>query len=220
MARANGVAGPAGNRDGEDDRLMSLAIRDRIRELRRVPAGELKANPKNWRTHSQGQLDALSEIIREVGFAGATLARELEDGSLQLLDGHARQAIAGDDPIPVLVLDVTESEADKIIATYDPLGYLAGVSGDHLDKLLADVGRMPPALDSWLQIQVEGAKSAELIAGLESESNGESGPRLTNKPMEIVKVVIPCSDVALFEKAMSETGEMNRAAALKIICES
>ena len=32
-----------------------MAIRDRIKELRRVPASELQAHPRNWRTHPEYQ---------------------------------------------------------------------------------------------------------------------------------------------------------------------
>jgi hypothetical protein len=31
----------------------------------------------------------------------------------------------GDQPIPVLVLDVTAEEADKLLATFDPIGAMA-----------------------------------------------------------------------------------------------
>jgi ParB/Sulfiredoxin domain len=73
-----------------------MRIRDRIRELRRVRASELRPSPRNWRTHPQAQLDALRGVLAEVGMAGAALARELEDGSLELIDGHARAEACGD----------------------------------------------------------------------------------------------------------------------------
>jgi hypothetical protein len=34
---------------------MSMRIRDRIKELRRVPARDLLPNPKNWRSHPAAQ---------------------------------------------------------------------------------------------------------------------------------------------------------------------
>ena len=52
-------------------------MKDRVKELRRVRADKLKANPKNWRTHPAGQRNALRGIVEDVGFAGAVLAREL-----------------------------------------------------------------------------------------------------------------------------------------------
>ena len=39
---------------------------------------------RNWRTHSAAQREALQGVLGEVGYAGALLARELEDGSLEL----------------------------------------------------------------------------------------------------------------------------------------
>jgi ParB-like chromosome segregation protein Spo0J len=115
-------------------------IRDRIKELRRVKAGDLAPNPMNWRTHPKEQADALRGLLVEVGFAGAVLAREQADGTLQLIDGHLRTETVGHDTeIPVLVLDVTEAEAAKILATYDPLGAMAGADAAKLDELLREV---------------------------------------------------------------------------------
>ena len=116
-----------------------MLIRDRIKELRRVPASELRPNPKNWRTHPTAQLDALRGVLSEVGYAGASLARELPDGSLMLIDGHARAEVSGNAMVPVLILDVTEAEADKILATYDTLGGMATADAERLDALLRDV---------------------------------------------------------------------------------
>ena len=67
-----------------------MQIRDRIRDFRRVPARELQPHPGNWRTHPAEQQEALRDLLAEVGYAGALLARELVDGSLQLIDGHLR----------------------------------------------------------------------------------------------------------------------------------
>jgi hypothetical protein len=65
-----------------------MSLRDRVIELRRVPVDELLPNPKNWRKHPTAQLEALRGLLVEVGFAGAALARQAEDGSLILIDGH------------------------------------------------------------------------------------------------------------------------------------
>ncbi|HJU27891.1 MAG TPA: hypothetical protein VJ718_01895, partial [Candidatus Binataceae bacterium] len=68
----------------------ALAIRDRVRELRRVRARDLAPNPKNWRRHPKAQADALRGLLSEVGYADALLVRELADGRLMLIDGHLR----------------------------------------------------------------------------------------------------------------------------------
>ncbi len=90
-----------------------MRIRDRIVELRRVPANELRPNPKNWRTHPKAQEEALRGILAEVGYADALLARETPAG-LQIIDGHMRAETTPDQEVPVLVLDLNEEEADKL----------------------------------------------------------------------------------------------------------
>lgn len=116
-----------------------MQIRDRIRELRRVPASELRPNPRNWRTHPEAQANALRGVLAEVGIADAVIARECEDGTLLLLDGHLRVETMGDTVIPVLVLDVDESEGDKILATLDPLAAMAEADAAKLDAILREV---------------------------------------------------------------------------------
>jgi len=117
-----------------------MQIRNRIKELRHVPASDLRPNPKNWRTHPKAQQDALRGILAEVGMADACLARELEDGTLMLIDGHLRAETIGEEVVPVLILDVDEAEADKILATLDPLAAMAGADSKtwtlYLGKLI------------------------------------------------------------------------------------
>lgn len=123
-----------------------MRVRDRIVELVRVPANSLRPNRLNWRSHPTQQADALRGILAEVGIAGAVLARRLADGSLELVDGHLRAETLGAEPVPVLVLDVTEQEAAKLLATYDPIGDLAGADAGLLSQLLAEADLQAPAL--------------------------------------------------------------------------
>lgn len=128
-----------------------MKIRDRIVELRRVKASELLPNPRNWRTHPQAQQDALKGVLAEVGYADALLAREVEGGALMLIDGHLRAETTPDQDVPVLVLDVTAEEADKLLATLDPLAAMAEASAEKLEALLGDVKTNSEALDAMLR---------------------------------------------------------------------
>ena len=114
-----------------------MKIRDRIIELRRVKSSELLPNPKNWRTHPEEQANAMRSVLAEIGIAGAAIARETPDG-LMLIDGHLRTECL-DDVVPVLVLDVDEDEADKLLATFDPIAEMAGSSSEKLSELLKDL---------------------------------------------------------------------------------
>src|SRR5438128_994204 len=104
-----------------------MQFRDRIKELRRVEARTLRHNPNNWRVHPQAQRSALVALLETIGYAGALVARELADGSLELIDGHLRAETTPDALVPVLVVDVTEDEAKLLLATYDPLAELSEI---------------------------------------------------------------------------------------------
>jgi hypothetical protein len=127
-----------------------VQIRDRVRELRRVKASELRPSPRNWRTHGRAQRDALQGLLAEVGYAGALLARELPDASLELIDGHLRAETTPDALVPVLVLDVTEAEAAKLLASLDPLAAMAQADAAALDGLLREVSTGNQALAQML----------------------------------------------------------------------
>jgi hypothetical protein len=116
-----------------------MDVRDRVKEMRLVPADQLIANPSNWRRHPQAQQRALSAVLDAVGFAGAVIAREDDDGHLIIIDGHARAEMVGKATVPVLVTDLTEAEADVVLATYDPIGAMAETNNDALTQLLASI---------------------------------------------------------------------------------
>jgi len=128
-----------------------MQIRDRIKELRRVRARDLLANPKNWRVHPKAQSAALRGLLAEVGYADALIARELPDGRLQLIDGHLRAETTPSAMVPVLVLDVTEEEADKLLLTLDPLAAMAGADTERIGKLLETVRSDSPAVEELLR---------------------------------------------------------------------
>ncbi len=148
-----------------------LTIRDRVVELRRVKASELIANPKNWRTHPDAQKAAMRGILAEVGYVDALMARELPGGTLQLIDGHLRADVSPDAIVPVLVVDLDEAEAAKVLATFDPLAAMAETNAVALDELLRELDVGDAALqemlagladDAGLYQQLEGATAGEV----------------------------------------------------------
>jgi hypothetical protein len=128
----------------------AAGIRDRIKELRRVRAGDLAPNPRNWRQHPQAQVDALRGVLTEIGYADALLARALPDGTLELVDGHARQALDPEQIVPVLVLDLTENEAAKLMTVLDPLAGMAEANEAALALLLTEIETDSDALQALL----------------------------------------------------------------------
>ena len=163
-----------------------MQIRDRIKELRRVSAADLRPNPRNWRTHPAEQQDALRGLLAEVGYAGALLARELDDGTLMLIDGHLRAETTPDSVVPVLVLDVDEQEADKILLTHDPLAAMATVSDENLQQLLAEVQTENEAVRTML----------DTLASTAPDSVGGHTATPELAIPESYQVVVECQDEA------------------------
>ena len=178
-----------------------MKIRDRIKELRRVPARQLRPHPKNWRRHPQTQHDALRGVLAEIGYAGALLARELPDGSLELIDGHLRAEVTPDQEVPVLVLDLDEQEAAKLLAVYDPLGDLAETDRDVLADLIAQVETDSEAVQKLLN---------EMLAApepLPEDDPADEADRDVPIP-DAYQVVVECRDEAhqkeVFERLASD----------------
>lgn len=159
-------------------------MRDRIKELRRIKAGTLKPHPLNWRTHPEGQRGALLAILQEVGYAAALLARELPDGTLELIDGHLRAETTPDAEVPVLIVDLDEAEAAKLLATLDPLAAMAGANQELLSELLSGVESQSEALQSLFE-SLSGKQQ-----GLEELSLERPEPALP----EAFQVVVDCQD--------------------------
>jgi hypothetical protein len=164
--------------------VTTTAIRDRIKDFRRVPARELLDNDGNPRRHPQAQRDALRGILEQVGIAAALIAyySERNDGKLTLIDGHLRKQDHNLD-WPTLVLDVSDTEADLILATHDPLGALAENHKPKLDSLLQKVRARSPAVIGML-------KDLAKTTGAGREEKNKA-PVL---PAEQFEVVVACFD--------------------------
>lgn len=180
---------------------MNGNVRDRIKNFRRVPAQALRPNPRNWRTHGERQRAAMQAVLEQIGYADALLARELPDGSLELIDGHLRAETTPDSRVPVLVLDVTTEEADLLLATLDPLAGMAGTNLEALTNLLDEIHVDDPAIQSLL---------AHVAASspLEAPAGAAEVPDTSASLPELYQVVVECSDEAaqrdLYERLTGE----------------
>jgi hypothetical protein len=134
-----------------------MKIRDRIVGLERVKASALVCNRKNWRQHPPEQKAALLEMLNLVGCADGLIARRLPCGGLELIDGHLRASVLGDQEVPVLVLDVDEQEAAKLLLTIDPLSAMADSDPAALAALIEKADEASTALASMYEQMAEKA---------------------------------------------------------------
>ena len=177
-----------------------MQIRDRIKEFRRVKASQLRPHPKNWRTHPPAQQNALRGVLAEIGYAGALLARELPDGSLELIDGHLRAETTPEVEVPVLILDLDDREAAKLLALHDPLAGMAEANGEVLADLLGQVETENDAVQALLD---------EMLAEPEAPpAEPEVEPAKDIAIPEAFQVVIECRDESeqqsVFERMTQE----------------
>jgi DNA modification methylase len=151
-------------------------IRDRIKDFRRVPVADLLENGRNFRRHPQAQKDALAGVLAEVGIAGALVAYHSarNDGKLTLIDGHARVQ-AGATEWPVLILDVDDTEADYLLATFDATAAMAELDGVALADLLKNVQSGEPGVQELLAHLAEQAGALAPIVN-EGETDEDAVP--------------------------------------------
>jgi len=138
-------------------RSKAVALRDRVVAFERVKAKDLQVHPHNWRMHPPAQSAALKGVLAEVGIAGALLAYRREgDAKLTLIDGHLRADSTPDQEWPVVIVDVTDAEADYLLATHDPLSAMARPDQDKLLDLLASVEPESQSVKDMLEALANG----------------------------------------------------------------
>lgn len=167
---------------------VAPGIRDRIVSFDRIPGRSLAPNPRNWREHPGPQKDALRAVMEEVGIAGVLLAyhSERNQGKLTLIDGHLRQEDYHNVDWPVVTLDVTDEEADLLLASHDPLAALAESNQNKLDALIDDVREMdvPRALDEMFAN----------LRGKPEKSPSEDDDERQDQPASQFIVLVTCAD--------------------------
>lgn len=145
-----------------------MKLRDRIRGFCRIAPERIRPNPKNWRTHPEAQRDALQGVLADVGIADAVLvvpcdpdalagllaAKDFDRwlkgyaGDFLLVDGHLRAETITGQPVPALVLDLDEREQAEVLATFDPVGDLAGMDRERFIALAGEFNSTSSAVQS------------------------------------------------------------------------
>lgn len=121
---------------------------------------QLLANPFNFRRHPKEQLDALEGALDEIGWIQRVIVNT-ETG--HLIDGHARVELAirrGEKEIPVIYVELTETEERIALATIDPIAGMAY----HDEQTLSEI------LDG---LDVSNQELADFLEGLQPDQGGE-----------------------------------------------
>lgn len=183
-----------------------MNIRDRIKEFRVASSSDIVPNPKNWRQHPDDQKDAMAGILEHIGFAGAALAREVEDGKLMLIDGHLRHQIAEGGELPVLVLDVTEAEADKLLLTIDPMKEMADADAIALEDLFAKIQTSNEAVAKLFEKTADAAGLQKWAGDLDLEEEEEEDSILMpqEEGVRMVQLFLNETNIGMFHDNCSK----------------
>jgi hypothetical protein len=128
-----------------------MKFQNRIRGLVDLPGTRVLPTAKNFRLHPDRQRSVLRGMLAHIGIVDTVLVRPADPEALEalralkpadargfakwsagyagdfvLVDGHLRAEEIRDQALSALVLDLDEPEAAAVLATFDPVGDLAG----------------------------------------------------------------------------------------------
>lgn len=160
----------------------------RPQKVSKLPAGRIDPHPLNFRIHTEQQRRNLTAILQEIGFIGGIIVRKHgqdESGErYQCLDGHERLSrFAPDEDVTAVIVDMTDEEAAKFLATYDTITSLAETDVEALQRLTDGLdwqhdtdGLLASTIEGLLNPDRPAAQDNTLLAG------------------EIPHVLITCTD--------------------------
>ncbi len=110
----------------------------RIVETKEVDPKTIVLNPNNPREHPENQRKAMDSVLKNIGWVNYVVVNKntgnLIDGEMRVLDAIANH----EETVPVTFVDLTPEEELQILATYDPIGYMAKESSEMFKKLITE----------------------------------------------------------------------------------
>ena len=156
---------------------MSPNWRSRIVGQGEVDPTTLKANPLNWRRHPLVQKRAIGGVLDEIGWVQQVIVNR-QTG--RLVDGHLRveaACIRNESVVPVLYVELSESEEATVLATLDPLAALAQSDSTVLSELLKKTQTADAAVEALLASVAKGA-GVSLLEPAERLTEPDDAPSL------------------------------------------
>lgn len=185
---------------------MDQKIRDRVVELVRVKASELKRNDHNPSVHSDQQKIIMDSILQQTGFADAVIGRRVGD-EIELLDGHLRADLSGNDEVPVLIVDLNDEEAEMFLLTFDPVAAMAKQQRGKMQALRAKALGVEHAVFEQI-VEKQEVESKQVKAEIEKRRNGVRGQLAS---VSVGAIRIPCTpdEIAGLTLLLGEYGDAN-----------
>lgn len=153
--------------------IKAAPFGNRMLQTGSVPAGQLLANPANFRVHPVEQQTVLATMLERIGFIQSVIVNKRSDPSWErdrgietVIDGHLRVSLAlsrGEETeVPVVWVDLTREEEAAALATFDPIGAMAGTDREKLALLVAELPDDIRDLTDVLRVEAKSVR--ELVA--------------------------------------------------------
>jgi hypothetical protein len=124
--------------------------KNRIVGYGQIDVEDALAHENNWRIHAMSQQEEMRGILETIGvIQNIIINKRTSDawpvgdrGVETMIDGHMRIALAmrhGQQTLPVTYVDLDPGEEAIALATFDPIGALAGSSREQLDAVLREI---------------------------------------------------------------------------------
>ncbi len=205
--------------------IATPSIRNRVVEMRLVRAGDLLDHLGNWRVHPLYQKRALEGRLRQTGITDALKAYHSAraGGALVLIDGHLRKADNPETIWPVLILDLTDEEADEELAFHDAIGAWAETNPLALQALIDKARAANNEAAAEARDRLASQIADQVAVARRALGDPDAPPKAPKnydfKLAPSVKVTIAIGDdLDTVERALKATGIKNRGAALGYIC--
>lgn len=198
-----------------------MTWRNRIIALEEHKPADLLDHPLQFKQHPLKQSRVLTGILSDIGKADALLAYKSKraKGRLVKIDGHGRAGLDPNETWPVLILDLSDEEADYMIGLLDKTADLSVTDDDLFARALESIRSGDTAVNLLI-----GEMMGELdITALSDDDDGGDGgnngksERRGGTP-NLIRVAITTEQVALLEKVLRATGKQNRGDALTDVC--
>lgn len=127
-----------------------------------APIGELRPNPRNPRKHPEEQINRLMASLRRDGQTRPLLARKANH---MLIAGHGVHTAArrlGWTEINVVLWDVDQATADRVMLADDRLQDLSELDNRRVAELMAEIGE-----GDWLATGYSVEEANKLLEGFE-----------------------------------------------------
>lgn len=190
-------------------------------------AGDIMDHEGNPFVPTAHQEAALRGSLSQIGISDVlkVYVSQRNDGRLTLMDGHKRKGMDPEQLWPVVVLDLSDEEADAQLAVHNLIGAWSGLDPLKMNALLqqakAQNAEMAAAKERVRAMIADQVSIAEKVDGNGRDDNPrDSQFKFEDALKASVKIVVPVTtELATIERALKATGQKRRGAALLEICE-